>query len=406
MSLSETLRPITKIQRRLDRNRLGKERRAQTLSHSMGLRALEEPAAVVADIVASDEDLAITERLLLAYGRAMADRPRVNAQVVDVWTKIAGVQGGFLGLLQRAEVKEVAAYLCNMSRMDATIGTVQGDDEHAQILAHKRNRDFRAALTKDKLVSFAEAVGVSRCETPEQGGWGDTIHVPADELIAALEARIGVSLTPPAIDGGLFKLVTRHGLFHERDLYAQFTAWSLRELIGPGGQVIEIGGGVGRCAYWGHRLGLGRYTVVDLPHIGVLQGFYLLKSLGAEQVGLHGEAGGDAPLQLVPDFAISSIGSSSCDVVLNQDSLPEINLEAAQRYMDWIKQVSRAWFYSVNQEAKAPYSEQGRQLSVAELTGASGGYRRISRTPYWLRRGYVTEIYDVRGATDGATGAA
>ena len=398
MSLSETFSPIARIQRRLDRGRLGKERRAQTLSHSLGLRALDEPATVVADFVATDADMTITERLLRAYGRAMTDRPRANAEVADVWTKIAGVQGGLLGLLQSGDVKALANYLCNMSRMDATIGTVQGDDEYAQILAHKRNRDFRSALTKDKLVSFAEAVGVSRCETPEQGGWGDAIHASADELIAGLEARIGVSLTPPAIDGGLFKLVTAHGLFHERDLYAQFTAWSLRELIGAGGQVIEIGGGVGRSAYWGHRLGLGRYTIVDLPHIGVLQGFYLLKSLGPDQVRLHGESGDDAPLHLVPDFAIAGLAPASCDLVLNQDSLPEINLEAAQRYMDWIKQVSRAWFYSVNQEAKAPYSAQGRQLSVAELAAASGGYRRISRTPYWLRKGYVTEIYDIRGS--------
>ncbi len=352
---------------------------------------------MVADVTAGDKDLETTERLLAAYRRALADRPRANGEASDVWTKIALAQGGLLGLLQRDDVPALAAYLCNMSRMDATIGTVQGDDEYAQILAHRRNRDFRITVTKDKLVSFAEAVGAARCETPEQGAWGEAMHVPADELIAALETRIGLPLAPPAIDGGLFKLVTEHGLFHERDLYAQFTAWSLRELVGVGGQVIEIGGGVGRCAYWARRMGLGAYAIIDLPHIGMLQGFYLIKALGPDSVELYGESGTGAPLRLHPDFAIEDMAPASCDVVLNQDSLPEINQDAALHYMDWIKRVSRAWFYSVNQEAKAPYSTRGRQLSVPDLAAASGGYRRVSRAPYWLRKGYVTELYDVRG---------
>ncbi len=143
-------------------------------------------------------------------------------------------------------------------------------------------------------------------------------------------------------------------------------------------------------------MGVDRYTIVDLPRINVLQGFYLLKALGSGSVNLYAETNFDAPIHVIPDFSIGNLGRDACDLALNQDSLPEINPIAAERYINWIKEASRSWFYSVNQETKASYSDKARQLSVAELVKQSGGYRRVSRTPYWLRKGYVAEIYDVR----------
>jgi len=58
----------------------------------------------------------------------------------------------------------LARYLCNMSRQDATIGTVQGDQEFKKISRDSNYRQFIALMTKDKLVSLAEAVGAIPCE--------------------------------------------------------------------------------------------------------------------------------------------------------------------------------------------------------------------------------------------------
>jgi hypothetical protein len=37
------------------------------------------------------------------------------------------------------------------------------------------------------------------------------------------------------------------------------------------------------------------------------------------------------------------------------------------------------------------------QLTVPELIREVSGYRRVSRVPYWLRRGYVAELYAIVG---------
>ena len=58
-----------------------------------------------------------------------------------------------------------------MSRQDATVGTVQGDAEHAKIVAIPAYRQFLALHAKDKLVSLAEAVGAIAVENPEAGVW-------------------------------------------------------------------------------------------------------------------------------------------------------------------------------------------------------------------------------------------
>ena len=262
----------------------------------MGVRALAERGAFVPDIAPSREDINLAGRLVKAYRRALSDTQEETSRSSDVWTEIKIAQGGYLGVLQNGDAGDLATYLCNMSRTDATIGTGQGSGQFARLLKDERYRRHKIAITKDKLVSFAEAVGVLACESPEQGAWGELMHIPADDILARLELTIGIALSPPAIDGGLFKMITDHGLFHERDLCAQFTAWSVRELVGLHGRVIEVGGGVGRGAYWGNRMGIEHYTIVDLPHVNVLQGFYLLKSVGSNSINLYGETNFDAPI--------------------------------------------------------------------------------------------------------------
>lgn len=247
-----------------------KRRRAKYLRrlvHEIGPTLPRLEAAFVPDISPTAEDEAIVERALGAYRRAAASAPAGDGKAGDLWTIIAHLQRKYFDLLQRADVKGLAAYLCNMSRMDATIGLVQGPREFDRIRNDREFRLTRPILIQDKLVAFAEAVGVLACETPEQGSWGANLYRDADELLALLEARIGTGLAPPDVDGALFKLVCRHGRFHDRDLYAQYTAWLVREITGEAGRVVEIGGGVGRSAYWLWKFGAVRTIVVDLPHM-------------------------------------------------------------------------------------------------------------------------------------------
>jgi hypothetical protein len=374
------------------------------MQHEIGATRPAVAGEIGADIAATPSDVAIAERLLAAYSASERERQRHRAPGVDMWSSIGKLQRPFHAMLGAGDPEALAAYLCNMARHDAAIGIGQGPQEHDFILSNADYAYFRRLLIKDKMISFAEATGAIGYECPEQGPWGEHFHCDIDDLLRRIEARVGISLIPPPIDGAMFKVPAGGGLFHDRDLFAQCSAWSMRELVGPGASVAEIGGGVGRCAYWARRFGLGRYTLVDLPHINVLQGYYLLKSLPDDRVALFGETAGDADITILPSFAKDRLADDAVDIVLTQDSLPEINEEVALDYIAWSRRVSRRWLYSINQEAAAAYTQEfcapagdgdPKQNIVRELVERSGGFRAVMRAPYWLRKGYAVELFAI-----------
>jgi len=352
------------------------------------------------DIKPTALDVAICQRLLSAYLHAVEDRTRYcSSKNEDIWTAIAKRQRIFFELLDGNDPAQLAAYLCNMSRHDATHGTVQGESEYRHLKRSGRYRAYIARMAKDKLVSLAEAVGAIPCENPEQGSWGRNSLISEMVLAKKIEGAIGISIIPPDIDGGLFKVGLDPYRFGERDCNAIYTAWLMRGLL-PKGQsvsVCEIGGGVGRVAYWAARLGIDRYTLFDLPHVNVLQGFYLLKALPNVNICLYGESSNnttmDTSIQVMPGYACREVGRhNSIDLVLNQDSFPEIHADIVVDYLKWI-QVATSLFLSINHESQPNAGNGTLQNNVPDLISRVGGFSRELRHPYWLRKGYVTELY-------------
>jgi len=255
-------------------------------------------------------------------------------------------------------------------------------------------------MAKDKLVSLAEAVGALPCENPEQGDWGRNFAIEASEVVARIEGHLGMTICPPPIDGGLYKIWANGALFGERDCNAIYTAWlmsqSLADRDSP--SVCEIGGGVGRVAYWSSRFGMLNYMIIDLPHINVLQAFYVIKSLPGVPVVLYGESASrrdnSSSIAIVPYFARNQIITKPLDLVLNQDSFPEIHPQTVCDYLEWMKTTTK-WFLSVNHESEPKSVGDTVQNNVSKLIERVGGYHRRSRHLYWLRRGYVAELYEV-----------
>jgi hypothetical protein len=189
---------------------------------------------------------------------------------------------------------------------------------------------------------------------------------------------------------GYFGVPIRDHLFFARSADHAYVAWRCRELGAR--RVTEIGGGLGGVADYALRFGIERYTIYDLPVMNVIQGYALIKA--GHRVALVGET--DAPVVLHPWWRITDAGS--CDVAVNQDSFPEIEPAFVEDYLRHIRRTA-AQFLSINQEAGELASAKGhRQTIVADLVSRVGGFRRISRAPYWLRRGYVEELYEIASA--------
>lgn len=359
------------------REMLNKKKRIEILSHKF-YKTPTVSHLIVPDTTANDSDIFYAERLLSSYNKAIDD---YRSPGKDIWSGISQNQSKFLSILKRNDPVELANYLCNMNREDATIGTIQGNFVYDRLVKDSSYRKHIALITKDKLVSLAEALGVSNIENPEQGIYGETMHQNPEELFENISAFIGHDLTPPAIDSGLLKIKVGNALVGERDISAIYTAYIIKSAM----KVCEIGGGGGRACLWSKKFGVAEYTILDLPHINVVQGFYLLKSI-PDSVSLFGEA--DKPVRIMPAHALPK---EKFDLILNQDSFPEIDKSTVINYLNWIKGHCNE-FMSINFESKASY-KGGQHLNVSELIREVGGFNRMERVQYWLRKGYILERY-------------
>ena len=258
----------------------------------------------------------------------------------------------------------------------------------------KDSSDFEtgyAKLCQDHLVRVAEAVGALRVENPESPGpksnYGTT---PADEILEAIEKAIGCEIRFPNPYPDEVGVKTKRGVASFRAIHAIYQAWRIRELVRhlPNPRVLELGAGLGRTAFYARQLGINDYTLIDLPLTGVSQGYFLMRTLGEDQVSLQNEHRGDASGQVkILNPAAFLESSANYDLIVNIDSLTEMDRRTAERYWNRIE-VSASLFLSINHEAN--------EFTVKELIDRSSRVTGRHRHPYWIRHGYVEELVSFR----------
>jgi len=374
-------------------------RMAGRLEHSLEY-GFPHAAQGFSQAVAAADELAIVARLIEAYHRAMTDDPQGKTKKSDLWSSVGNVyHQPIIELLWRRDVQAVADYLRQAHGRGITFGITQGDDVTQTLYARTDARQMVLTESLDYLASLAEYLGLLDVESAEQSGqWGQNLHRDPEQLVAAIKDKIGVSPVPPQVVGAGFGIQTGAGILMGRDLLALYAALRLRHLAGDYGVakpvVCEIGGGLGGLAYFANRLGLTNYTIIDLPLINVLQGYYLLRSLPAAEVCLYGEPKASAAITLLPTWCFAD-DQRSYDFLVNQDSLPEMHADYALGYLRQARRNVRQAFLSINQEARAPQSASARQSVVRDLAQQAGGLRPVYRFRHWLRAGYVEELFAI-----------
>lgn len=353
-----------------------------------------------ARVLPTRRELEFCERLITAYSRSIRDLQAAPAAGPDIWTYSAStIHRPFIRLLEAGSVEDVALQLCNMHSQAIAHGLSVGDEGYRVMKLSQEAGGHYARRVLDSLLTLNEAIGTVSIENPEQGAWGLSANLDADDLIDRANQFFGFSIVPALCDGEQLGLGTAHGILGLRDLFSLYLGFRLKTLADLHGlsrqPICEIGSGIGRLLHYLGKFGFTRIWSYDLPYVQVLAAFETMKSLGGDRVALYGESREDAVAVFMPAFRFGNADDERFAITVNQDSMPEIDEAVVMHYLSAIKSVTSNFFVSVNHESRPPGHHGFTQHSVSNLVARVGGFSRVKRDRFWLRKGYVEEVYSV-----------
>lgn len=328
-----------------------------------------------------------TERLIRAYIVSANDFFReqgIEVQPSSYWDKV------FCNDI-KADIHNVVYHERDVRKVKQLLSDPYNSELWYGFHAPTRSRPFPSNVSKlaewdfDILYRLAEAVGAHRCWDPE------TETLPpgpdAETLVRELEDCFGVELEFPSPYPHMEGVQTSRGIVGARGIWGLYAAWHLKRLGAR--KVLEIGAGLGWAAYHAAAFGVKEYHIVDIPLTALASSHFLGLARGEDSVRLYGEERREAePAQgirytIVPPNAFPE--DQRFDVVINMDSMTEMPRETAESYIAGIKKVTNI-FISINHEANP--------FTVAELLAKDPDVKHYTRNAFWLRRGYVEEVFE------------
>lgn len=343
------------------------------------------------------------ERLIAAYKASVNQEQNAIRRITeeDLWSRLMRENlSELLECLKEENAEKLSHYLTNFGLNYTWFGGITtGVDGYN----HWDQSSPTVAFSYfDKLVCLAEAFGILTVENPEQGlagNWGRNIDLAAQEIADRISHFLGIVITPPAgvIPVAGIRLST--GILHYRHINAIYTATRLQDLTSPEDHIAEYGAGLGFVAYYLRLMSRKNVTLFDLPLTNVISGFFLIGALGHDAVSLEGEVTRPETIKIKASWNCMNEAADQFRVTLNQDSFPEISREIFSHYARSISNSTTGYFLSINHEVEHGDGAGFKHLNVSRLLSSDRSFRRISRQPYWIRRGYVEELYRVGPST-------
>jgi hypothetical protein len=287
----------------------------------------------------------------------------------SVWYSNVERQKSIIDALINKDLNYLHDTLKNLFSSPLTHGTAQGDEHYNMLVDNTDVQKQYAQVYYDKLITLMEMNSIIPIFSPEEyyyvKRFDKYFNISPEAFLKELSTRFEFDVSAPKYSGNLFGLDTKYGLYNERDFMSLGVALMVKERFDDKNiNICEIGGGVGHLAFYLHRLGYKNISIVDLPTISVSQMYFLSVNLDDNNVQLI------SPQQFTGKY----------DLVLNVDSMTEMNIESAKEYCDKMENETQN-FISINHETNP--------FTVNQICNM----RRISRHPFWLRKGYVFEEY-------------
>ncbi len=369
-----------KVKNRL-RNLLLKNRFLARFNHN--IQSLKVKSRVVSSASDQFDDTLLVERLKAFY---LVCNANFDSNGNSVWS---GIFSHLHGDIHSAFIKEDDKKIFDILRNPRSYNLFYGFENLSRdLLKNKRLEDiFEPQMAMDSLISLCEAVGLINLSNPESLKIHEVID--AEEAIQLLENEFGFELTFPNPFIGEFGIDTKKGILSYRAVQAVYQAWQISKIVKclPEPRILEIGGGLGRTAYFCQLFGIKDYTIVDIPISSLAQGNFLGRVLPAQDLVMIGEsmdAEECAKIKLIHPKAFFA-SDERYDLIVNFDSLTELDIEIAKEYLKKISKTSNQ-FLSVNHEFNS-FSINSISRDIPEIN-------RVFRNPCWVRRGYVEELFE------------
>lgn len=252
-----------------------------------------------------------------------------------------------------------------------------------------QSREIRPTIIK-----FAQAVGIVGIENPGDDGVRcypkvGIAHKTYSAILQEIEKKLGFQISLPEFIGNGDGLKTTYGVITDRHCYYLWVMKRIIELCPDrSSRIIEIGAGIGLLGYYLDKAGYNDYTIVDLAYTNLCQTYFLNRNLPDRDIIISGEE--EDPfnvthkesLKILHSRDFKNIGENKFDIIINMDGLVEMNGEHATAYF-----VSNCapLFLSINHEVN--------EFRVCDLDANETYRKRDYRHLFWLREGYVEELY-------------
>jgi len=330
------------------------------------------------------QDGDLVRRIMVAYRQAVSSDTNLGNSMWNTFsqTYLQDIHKTFLG----TDVEAAIAILRNPAKGNLFYGfdnLILLDTENFK---QRKRQELNAANCMDGLARFAEAFGIIPLENMEAYGSEEPTPLQADELIDKITKATRWNFTVPNPFPNEHGLRTSRGIVSYRTPQALYQAWKMKQLMRDIDQprILEIGGGLGRTAYYSFELGMRNYSIVDIPTTLIAQAYFLGRTLGEDKILLYGESQLESQpqIKLLPPQSFLA-GPEKYDLIANIDSLTEFDKTVAAAYWDQIR-VSAPLFWSVNHEQNT--------FRVRDIIDGANGLVDSDRNLYWMRRGYVEEL--------------
>ena len=344
---------------------------AVTPGRTTGLREIDRP---------------LVSRLMTAFQRS-EEELRCYGQG-SLWRDIRNRHGRLVSAIARLDVEEVGRALQQPDRNELFYGFEDLGRWSVEAYENAGQQQVYAQHCYDMLCQLGRALAVISQPNPEAPHRPHQPPPPA-ALADLIQRRLGFPIAPPAPYPNYYGLKTPTGVLGVRVINALYCAHRARQLTAgtTRPRVLEIGAGLGRLAHYAYLAGLTDYWIVDLPLTSMAHGHFLATALGANRVILDGEpdlpAGTDR-IKIINSQRFFATQLPEFDLVINIDSLTELGRPLAEQYLRRVAPLTRRLF-SINHEIN--------EFTVSDVVTGTGTFRHSQRHPYWVRPGYIEELY-------------